>query len=231
MNVALAASDPDRSPVRLALEVITAAPTVDVVIHACNAERELVGNVRLLHAYLMEEFPFTARITIADSASIDGTWPLALRLANEHANVRVLHLNQKGRARALAAAWLTSDARIVAYMDVDASTDVSALLPLVAPVVSGRWDISFGNQFRDAHCGVKAMRADIARRLLPRVKNRTWFFDKELLVAAERAGLRIHELPVDEAWSCRPEAATTLFRILRGVLPMQAPSSHRSAAE
>jgi glycosyltransferase involved in cell wall biosynthesis len=231
MSAAIEASDPDRLPFQLALEVITAAPTVDVVIPACNAERDLFGNVRLLHAYLMEEFPLTARITIADSASIDGTWPLAMRLANELANVRVLHLNEKGRARALAAAWLTSDARIVAYMDIDSSTDVSALLALVAPVVSGQCDVSFGNRFRDAHCGVKAMRADVARRLLPRVKNRTWFFDKELLVAAEREGLRIHELPVDEVLSHRPRAATSLFWILRGVLPMRAPSSHRPAAE
>jgi glycosyltransferase involved in cell wall biosynthesis len=225
MSVAIDASDPDRRSLQLALEVITEAPTVDVVMPACNAERDLIGNVRHLHAYLMEEFPFTARLSIADSASIDGTWLLALRLANELPNVRVLHLNEKGRARALAAAWLTSDARIVAYMDVDSSTDVSALLALVAPVVSGQCDLSFGNRFRDAHCGVKAMRADVARRLLPRVKNRTWFFDKELLAAAERAGLRIHELPVDEAWSYRPRAATALFRILRRVLPMEAPSS------
>jgi glycosyltransferase involved in cell wall biosynthesis len=185
------------SAMSVALKVITEVPTIDVVIPAYNDERDLAGNMRRLHAYLADELPFTARITIADTASSDGTWPLALRLANELSNVRALHLNQKGRARAVAAAWLTSSARIVAYMDVDRSTDLSVLQQLLAPIVSGRGDVSIGNRFRDAHCGFKAMRADIARRLLPQVKNRTWFFDKELLVVAQRAGLRIRELPAD----------------------------------
>src|ERR1700730_16843656 len=185
------------SAMSVALKVITEVPTIDVVIPAYNDERDLAGNMRRLHAYLADELPFTARITIADTASSDGTWPLALRLANELSNVRALHLNQKGRARAVAAAWLTSSARIVAYMDVDRSTDLSVMQQLLDPIVSGRGDVSIGNRFRDAHCGFKAMRADIARRLLPQVKNRTWFFDKELLVVAQRAGLRIRELPAD----------------------------------
>jgi hypothetical protein len=149
----------------------------------------------------MEDFPFTARITIADTASSAGTWSLALHLANELSNVRTLHLNERGRARAVAAAWLTSDARIVAYMDVDTSTDLRALLPLVAPIITGHGDFSIGNRFRDVHCGFKAMRAELARRLLPHVKNRTWFFDKELLLVAGRAGLRIHELPTSRFFS------------------------------
>jgi putative flippase GtrA len=77
---------------------------------------------------------------------------------------------------------------------------------LVAPVISRHSDVSIGNRFKDAHCGFKAMRADVARRLLPQVKNRTWFFDKELLQAAERAGLHIHELAVDDAGGTGPRA-------------------------
>src|SRR5205807_5991859 len=101
---------------------------------------------RRLHAYLRDEFPFAARITIADNASTDGSWSVALGLAAELPNVRPLHLNEKGRGRALAAAWLTSDARVVAYMDVDLSTKLSALLPLVAPVLSGHSEISIGSR-------------------------------------------------------------------------------------
>src|SRR4029078_7491151 len=52
-------------------------------------------------------------------------------------------------------------------------------------------------RFSDAQCGFKAIRSDLARRLLPLVEDTGWFFDTELLVLAERVGLRMHEVPVD----------------------------------
>lgn len=225
-------------------------PMVDIVIPVHNEERDLRASVLRLHAYLTQQFPFSARITIADNASTDATPAVAAELAEELPEVRVLRLNDKGRGRALAAAWLTSDARVVSYMDVDLSTDLSALLPLVAPVISGHSQVSIGSRlvtgsrvtrgpkrevisrvynillrlvlrvrFKDAQCGFKALRADVARSLLPDVVNRNWFFDTELLVRAERAGLRIHELPVD--WTDDPDSrvdiVATAIEDLRGV--------------
>lgn len=73
--------------------------------------------------------------------------------------------------------------------------------------------------FSDAQCGFKAMRADVAHRLLPLVEDTNWFFDTELLVLAQRAGLRIHEVPVD--WIDDPgstvDVAATAAEDLRGV--------------
>ena len=57
--------------------------------------------------------------------------------------------------------------------------------------------LAFRNGFSDAQCGFKALRTDVARRLLPHVVDEGWFFDTELLLLAERNGLRIHEIPVD----------------------------------
>ena len=153
---------------------------------------------------------------------------MAGQLAREYDRVRAVHLDQKGRGRALRSAWSTSDAAIVAYMDVDLSTDLDALLPLVASLVSGHSDIAIGSRLapgasvarfpkrefisraynfllravfatpvRDAQCGFKAVRADVARRLLPEIEDDGWFFDTELLLLARRNGLRIHEVPVD----------------------------------
>ena len=136
-------------------------------------------------------------------------------------------------------------------MDVDLSTDLAALLPLIAPLVSGHSDLAVGTRlapssrvvrgvkrefisrsynvllrrtlatrFSDAQCGFKAIRADVAERLLPLVEDTGWFFDTELLVLAERSGLRIHEVPVD--WIDDPDSrvdiVTTAIADLRGIV-------------
>jgi putative flippase GtrA len=218
---------------------VAARPTrscaLDIVIPVYNEERDLPGSVRRLHRYLATEVPYPSRITIADNASTDSTLAVAEALAEELPDVDVIHLDAKGRGGALYTAWMASEADVVAYMDVDLSTDLSALMPLVAPLISGHSDIAIGSRlaassrvvrgpkrefvsrsynlilrgvlgarFSDAQCGFKAVRADVARQLLPLVVDTGWFFDTELLVIAERAGLRIHEVPVD--WVDDPDS-------------------------
>ncbi|MGC3994579.1 MAG: glycosyltransferase [Propionicimonas sp.] len=223
---------------------------VDVIIPVYNEEADLAASVLGLDAYLSDGFPYGYRIVIADNASTDGTWAVAQRLAARNRSVWAVHLDAKGRGRALRQAWLASDADVVAYMDVDLSTDLKALLPLVAPLVSGHSDVAIGTRlargsrvargpkrefisrsynlllrtalgatFTDAQCGFKAVRRDVAQQLLPLVEDNNWFFDTELLVLAERAGLRIHEVPVD--WVDDPgstvDIVATAQEDLRGI--------------
>jgi putative flippase GtrA len=229
---------------------IRTGPVVDIVVPVYNEERDLGPSIRRLHSYLTDHFPFTFRVTIADNASTDATWSLARRLSAELPHVTAVHLPAKGRGGALRAVWADSDAEVVAYTDVDLSTDLAGLLPLVAPLVSGHSDVAIGSRlargasvsrgpkrevisraynvilkatlgahFSDAQCGFKAVRADVARRLLPLVEDTGWFFDTELLVLAERSGLRIHEVPVD--WVDDPDSrvdlVATALADLRGV--------------
>jgi putative flippase GtrA len=226
------------------------APVLDVVIPVHNEEVDLPRCVRRLHAYLTAVFPYPFRITVADNASVDGTGAAAAALAAELPGVRVLRLEDRGRGRALRAAWSDSPAPVLAYMDVDLSTDLAALLPLVAPLISGHSDVAVGTRlhpgsrvvrgpkrevisrgynlllratlrarFSDAQCGFKAIRADVAGQLLPLVADTDWFFDTELLVLAQRAGLRIHEVPVD--WVDDPDSRVDLLATaladLRGI--------------
>jgi glycosyltransferase involved in cell wall biosynthesis len=228
-------------------------PTVDIVIPVHNEEAVLAASVTRLHEHLRLDFPFPWRITIVDNASTDRTWGLACRLATELDRVRSIRLDRKGRGRALRTVWSTSDAAVLAYMDVDLSTDLDALLPLVAPLVSGHSDVAIGTRlsdhahvvrgprrelisraynlllhatlrvrFSDAQCGFKAVRRDIAQLLLPMVEDDEWFFDTELLVLAERNGLRIHEVPVD--WvddpDSRVDVASTAKSDLAGIARM-----------
>jgi putative flippase GtrA len=76
-----------------------------------------------------------------------------------------------------------------------------------------------GARFSDAQCGFKAIRRDQARELLPLTQDTGWFFDTELLVLAERAGLRIHEVPVDwiDDLDSRVDIVATALADLRGM--------------
>src|ERR1700721_179565 len=225
-------------------------PQVDIVVPVKNEEHDLAPSVERLVEHLRCAFPFTARVTIADNGSTDGTWPVACALEARYPEVRAVHLDIPGRGRALHQIWSSSDAEVLAYMDVDLSTDLNALLPLVAPLMSCHSDVAIGTRlargsrvvrgpkreiisrsynlllrttlgtrFSDAQCGFKAMRADQARQLLPLVEDDEWFFDTELLILAERAGLRIHEVPVgwiDDADS-RVNIVDTALGDLRGM--------------
>jgi putative flippase GtrA len=223
----------------------------EIVIPVRNEERDLASSVRRLHAYTRDQFPFSTRITIADNGSSDGTWPEALALEASLESVRAVRIERPGRGGALRTVWSQSDAAVLAYMDVDLSTDLNALLPLLAPLLSGHSDVAIGTRlargarvirgprreiisrgynlllhvtlgtgFSDAQCGFKAIRADKARVLLPLTADSGWFFDTELLVLAERAGLRIHEVPVDwiDDADSRVKVISTAVDDLRGIV-------------
>jgi len=229
------------------------AAQVEVVVPVRDEERDLEPSLRRLHAYLTSHFPFTAHITIADNGSTDATWTIASRLAAQLGDVSAVRLEDPGRGRALRAIWSESKSDVLAYMDVDLSTDLNALLPLVAPLLSGHSDVAIGtrlvpsarvvrglrrefiscgynlllqaalgNRFSDAQCGFKAIRRDRAAKLLPQTQDTGWFFDTELLILAERSGLRIHEVPVD--WTEDPDSRvnvrTTAAADIRGIVRM-----------
>jgi len=232
-----------------AVEVVAPAPLLEVVIPVHNEEVALAGAIERLTAAL-DRLPWTWQVTIADNASTDATPLLARQLVRAYDGVRLVTLAEKGRGRALKRVWSTSAAEVLVYMDVDLSTDLNALLPLVAPLLSGHSDMAIGSRlhrgsrvvrgpkrelvsrsynvllrstlrtrFSDAQCGFKAIRRTVAEELLPLVEDDTWFFDTELLVLAERAGLRIHEVPVD--WVDDPDSRVDVLRTalddLRGI--------------
>lgn len=219
----------------------TASLSLDIAVPVYNEQATLESSIRRLHAYLTDAVEQTWRITIADNASTDETAAIADRLAAELSGVVAVHLPLKGRGRALKHVWGASPAEVLVYLDEDLSTDLAALPPLVAPLLSGHSDLAIGTRlgrtsrvtrggkrefisrsynlllrrtmsvgFSDAQCGFKAIRRDVARRLLPLVEDDAWFFDTELLILAERCGLRIHEIPVD--WVDDPQSSVDIVR-------------------
>jgi glycosyltransferase involved in cell wall biosynthesis len=141
--------------------------SVEIVIPVFNEQRVLARNVRALHAYVRGHFDFPFTITVADNASTDTTLQIARALARELEDVTVLHLERKGRGRALRAAWSTSDAVVVAYMDVDLSTDLAGLAALLEPLLDGHADIAIGSRLTS---GAQVERG-IKRELISRAYN------------------------------------------------------------
>jgi len=243
-------------------DAVRPVPQLEIVIPVYNEARQLAGSVTALRTFLDTKFPLATVVTVVDNASTDDTWTIASGLAASLSGVQALHLDQKGRGRALRAAWTASRAPVVAYMDVDLATGLEALLPLVAPLFSGHSDVAIGtrlapgahvvrgarreiisrtynlllkitlaNSSSDAQCGFKALRREAVEVVLPLVDDESWFFDTEVLITAQRLGLRIHEVPVDwvDDLDSRVAVARTAWLDACGVARMMTPASRRRA--
>jgi putative flippase GtrA len=223
------------------------APQVEVVVPVYNEAASLETGVTTLRRYLDQAFPFRTLVTVVDNGSTDGTALVAQRLASTLDGVQVMILSRKGRGFALRTAWSASVAEVVAYMDVDLSTSLSALLPFVGSVLSGHSDLSVGTRLArgsrvirgpkrelisraysrivrlslrsnvtDFQCGFKAIRRERALQILPLIEDNEWFFDTELIVTAERVGVRISETPVD--WIDDPSSSVDILATAAGDL-------------
>jgi glycosyltransferase involved in cell wall biosynthesis len=200
---------------------------LDLVIPVLDEAHVLASSVERLRTTMLAQRELSWRIVVVDNGSTDATARIGQELASRLPEVQFLHLETRGRGRALRTTWMETDARFSLYMDVDLSTDLTAvgctidLLRQGADVVTGsrldraarvtrswkREVLSRGynrlvrgmlgtRSFDDAQCGFKAIRVESVRPLLPLVENQHWFFDTELLVLAEYAGLVVRTLPV-----------------------------------
>lgn len=121
-------------------------PSLNVVIPVYNEEKELADSVRTLHAYLNAHLlDFSWTITVIDNASTDKTWEIAQKLTKTVKHVKAVRLSQKGRGRAVKHVWQQARTDVVAYMDVDLSTDLKHFPPLVRSLLRG-YDVAIGSR-------------------------------------------------------------------------------------
>ena len=200
---------------------------VDILLPVYNEAHVLEKSVTTLRDFLQEHVTdFDWIITMGDNASIDKTLEVAKELEKRFKDVRVFHLDKKGRGRMVKYAWKESGADILTYMDIDLSTDLNAFPPMVRAIMEG-YDVAIGSRqyrgaevkrsfkretisrgyiwilklllgfpFTDAQCGFKAVSKKIVDDLFPRIEDDEWFFDTELLYLAYRNGYKVKELPV-----------------------------------
>ncbi len=181
--------------------------TVHVVIPCLNEERALPVSIRRLHGFMstkMAEYDWS--IVVADNGSTDGTRAAALALGDEYRRVRYLRLEQRGRGRALRRAWTESDADVVAYMDVDLSTDLAHLPQLVDAIAGQGYDIAIGSRLLpDSLVERRTLKREITSRgysLLFRAMFFTSFRDAQcgFKAASRRAVDALAPLVQDNGW-------------------------------
>jgi glycosyltransferase involved in cell wall biosynthesis len=193
------------------------APLIDIVVPVYNEQATLERSIRRLHGFLEADMPFAWRIVIADNASTDGTSVIAEALASELSCTDTLVLPAKGRGRALRAAWSASEADVLCYMDVDLSTDLRALLPLVAGIVSGHSDVSIGTRLAPGSRVVRGPKRELISRCynaLLHVALRARFSDAQCgfkAISAEAARSLLPDVR-DEAWFFDTELLTLAQR-------------------
>jgi glycosyltransferase involved in cell wall biosynthesis len=141
--------------------------SVDVVIPVLNEAHVLEKTVATVLKFLHEHFPYQWKVLIVDNGSTDGTDLLAARLSAEFPEVDSVHLKQRGRGLALRHACGYSKSDVVCYMDVDLSTDLSLLVPLVHAVAEDGYDIAIGSRLMK---GARIMRS-LNREVISRIYN------------------------------------------------------------
>ena len=119
---------------------------VDIVIPVLNEAHVLRKSVETVLEFARTRLPGQSQVIIVDNGSTDGTQKVARELMAEHADVRFIHLLQRGRGRALRSAWLQSTADIVCYMDVDLSTRLDHLRGLVGRDLVEGYDVATGSR-------------------------------------------------------------------------------------
>lgn len=189
----------------LASEYRRRTAAVEIVVPVHDEAETLHRQVHALHDYLADRFPLPWLITIVDNASTDGTWAIAAALHAELTDVQALRLADKGRGRALRAAWSQSPAPVVAYMDVDLSTDLDGLLPLVAPLLSGHSDLAIGTRLAAGSRVARGPKREAISRtynLILRTTLGSTFSDAQCGFKAVRreAALALLPLVEDEGW-------------------------------
>ncbi len=233
---------------------------LDLVIPVLNEAHVLAASVEHLRTTMLARGDMTWHIVVVDNGSTDATARIGRDLAERLPEVRFLHLDAKGRGRALRTTWMETDARFSLYMDVNLSTDLAAVGRTIECLRQGA-DIVIGSRldraarvtrswrreilsrgynrliramlgtrtFDDAQCGFKAVRLQTVRALLPLVENQHWFFDTELLVLAEYAGLAIRTLPI--VWIEDPDSRVniprTVWEDIRGLLRLRRTARRR----
>ncbi len=122
--------------------------SVNITIPVLNEEHSLPRCISTLTDHLTRNVTgdWDWYITIADNGSEDATPEVGRELSGKYQNVSLTRLEQRGRGRALKKAWIESDADVRCFMDVDLSTRLESLEPMVDAVAKNGYGVAIGSR-------------------------------------------------------------------------------------
>ncbi len=181
-------------------------PLVDLVIPVLNEVKALEQSVMTVREFLGRTFPYRWRVTIADNGSTDGTREVGERLQKQFpGEVFFFAIPQRGRGRALRLAWTASPADIVAYTDVDLSTELEALEVLCRAIHEQGFDLGTGSRLQKTSRVTRGPKREFISRcynLMVRAMLFTTFSDAQcgFKAASREVVQKVIPYVVDQAW-------------------------------
>ena len=94
-------------------------------------------------------------------------------MAVRYPEVRLIQLSEKGRGRALKQAWLQSSADILAYMDIDLSTNLDSFVPMITPLIMGEAAVATGSRLMKQSRTTRGFKRDTISRCYNWIIRRT----------------------------------------------------------
>lgn len=218
---------------------------ITIVLPVYNEELILKKNTLQVFDFCKKNITGQWQIIISDNGSMDQTMDIGQKLANKQ--IKYYRTENQGKGYGVIKAWQNFLSDVYIFMDADLSTDLKSLPGLISGIENGydivagsRYTknshvsrpllrkifslglkiilkISFSLKIKDAPCGFKAVSHKVVLKILPAIKNRTWFFDTEMLILAQRAGLKIKEIPVNWQESERQSRVHT-FKVIKDYL-------------
>lgn len=200
-------------------------PFLSIIYPAHNEEMRLPDTLQKTAGFVQAQ-SYPVEVLVVENGSSDRTLQIAQDFASRYPFLRVMHMDQPGKGRAVRAGVLAAQGQYRFFADVDLSMpieEVKRFIPphLDAPVViasreapgSVRYNEPnyrhlTGRAFnalvrilalpglQDTQCGFKCFRADVAAEVFPLQTIEGWTFDVEVLYIARRRGYKIVELPI-----------------------------------
>lgn len=142
---------------------------VSVVVPVYNEEIDLPRNIPVLHDFLTKNFKnYDWEIVIADNGpSKDRTGAVGKKLEKDFKGVRYHLTPRPGRGGALKEVWTTSKSDLLAYMDVDLSSDLHYFSKLIKSLEEG-CDLAIGSRLKP---GAKVYGRTFTREFISRTYN------------------------------------------------------------
>lgn len=216
-------------------------PIFSLILPCYNEGSSLMGNVYRIHAVL-DRMRYPYEIIFVDDASHDGTQGRIARLCQKIPYSRALyHKINTGRGGAVMDGIENARGNIVGYMDIDCEVSPVYIPEIVEMIIRRKADIVVGKRvYRstassiireilssgykyiasrtldtrgvDTESGYKFFRKSKIQPILVHIHNRGWFWDTEIMVHANRAELRIMEVPVLFLRRFDKESSVHVFR-------------------